>query len=77
MRITLSNNLHRTSCTINAGRVSSKTVRRVRRALCPSADCLCAQTSLGTRGKQVTEDGHTIVIDESQGDSLVVYVDYI
>ena len=50
--ITLTNDFHATSARTHSGRVSEPTARRIRNALCGSADCCCATSSLGTRGQQ-------------------------
>mgnify|MGYP003641208767 CR=1 FL=1 len=50
--ITLTNDFHGTSTRTHSGRVSEPTARRIRNALCGSADCCCATSSLGTRGEQ-------------------------
>ena len=46
--LTLHNYFHNSSARVRAGEISATTVRRVRRALCGSADCTCSG-QLGTR----------------------------
>ena len=72
--ITITNDFHGTEHTIRkAARVDSavelapRTVRRIRAKLCGCADCTCAQTALGTRGRQNVD-----IIGCSDG-SVVLY----
>ena len=52
MRITLTNDFHRTATTIDASRpITSRRIRNIRNRLCGAAGCCCGG-DLGQRGQQ-------------------------
>ena len=62
MQLQLYNDFHDTSANVTLAdepgvwsQVSDRAARAIRRRLCPSADCRCAEGPLGTRGPQAIE----------------------
>jgi hypothetical protein len=65
--ITFTNDYHNTAATCRTRKVlSCRAVKRIRRELCGISDCKCAQTVLGTRGRQNVE------IQERQDGSVML-----
>jgi hypothetical protein len=54
-KITLTNDFHGTTVNVQPdplGWLSPRQVKRAEKLLCGMTDCLCAQSALGTRGRQ-------------------------
>ena len=75
--ITLSNDFHATTARVRSGNVSPATVRRLRRELCGSRDCLCGG-ELGQRGAQIQPSGKATAEIQSHrpGECSVTWVNH-
>jgi len=68
--VTLHNYFHGATARVRAGRLSPATVRRVRRALCPSDTCTCSGTlgvRCGDQPGQMAIEGGSIELDYRDG----------
>jgi len=71
--ITLTNDFHGTECRVRMpadGILNPSTVRRARAKLCGCEGCTCAQSPLGTRGRQPR-----IYTELADGSVLVEFAD--
>lgn len=68
--VTIKNDFHGTTARVRASYLTPATVRRVRRTLCGSQDCVCGGP-LGNRGSQMQPSGKATAVIEPQSDGTV------